>query len=129
MDITDDGACFVCGKANPHGLRLDFSASDGQARASYIPDKAHQGYSGILHGGIVSALIDEAGVKAASSLGVTAVTVELRVRFRNPLMTGEPCVVEASVRPLRGRLLEGKASVKKTDGTTVAEGGLKLLGT
>ncbi|NOZ25900.1 MAG: PaaI family thioesterase [Nitrospirae bacterium] len=127
MELTDDGTCFVCGKGNPHGLRLDFRASNGHASTVYLPDKRHQGYRGILHGGLISTLIDEAAVKAASSLGIQAVTVELRVRFRNPLIIGNPCEIEATVRPLRGRLIAGTATVKKTDGTLVAEGELKLF--
>ena len=127
MEFTDDGACFVCGKANPSGLRIDFSVSNGRASAAYLPDKRYQGYKDILHGGLISTLIDEAAVKAASSLGINAVTVEICVRFRNPLMIGEKCIVEASVRPVKGKLLEGVGTVKKTDGTLVAEGRVKLF--
>jgi len=129
MEFTDDNACFVCGGANPSGLRLAFSASNGHASAAYLPDKRHQGYQGILHGGLISALVDEAAVKAASSLGIKAVTVELHVRFKAPLMIGERCMVEACARPVRGRLVEGVAVVKKMDGTLVAEGRLKLFRT
>ncbi|VAX34047.1 hypothetical protein MNBD_NITROSPIRAE03-1997 [hydrothermal vent metagenome] len=129
MEFTDNGTCFVCGKENPSGLRLDFSISDGHASATYLPDKAHQGYRNILHGGLISTLIDEAAVKAASSLGIKAITVEICVRFKTPLMIGERCIVEASVRLVRGRLLKGVAMVKKMDGTIVAEGHLKLFRT
>ncbi|NOY38868.1 MAG: PaaI family thioesterase [Nitrospirae bacterium] len=129
MEFTDNGACFVCGKANPSGLRLDFSASNGHASATYLPDKTHQGYRDILHGGLISTLIDEAAVKAASSLGIKAITVEICVRFKAPLMIGERCIIEASAKPVRGRLLKGVAIVKKMDGTIVAEGQLKLFRT
>lgn len=127
MDFVDNGACFVCGKANPSGLRLDFSASNGHASATYLPDKIHQGYRDILHGGLISTLIDEAAVKAASSLGIKAITVEICIRFKTTLMIGERCMVEASAEPVRGRLIEGVAVVKKMDGTIVAEGHLKLF--
>ncbi|GBE36659.1 thioesterase superfamily protein [bacterium BMS3Bbin07] len=129
MEFTDNGACFVCGKTNPSGLRLDFSMSNGHASATYLPDKIHQGYRDILHGGLISTLIDEAAVKAASSLGIKAITVEICVRFKTPLMIGERCMVEASAEPVRGRLIEGVAVVKKMDGTIVAEGHLKLFRT
>ncbi len=129
MEFTDNGACFVCGKANPSGLRLDFSLSNGHASATFLPDKTHQGYRDILHGGLISTLIDEAAVKAAASLDIQAITVEICVRFKTTLMIGERCIIEASVKPVRGRLIEGVAVVKKIDGTLVAEGQLKLFRT
>jgi acyl-coenzyme A thioesterase PaaI-like protein len=52
--------CFVCGIDNPIGLHLAFyTDDDGRCIAHFHPKPEHQGYPGQLHGGIISALLDE----------------------------------------------------------------------
>jgi acyl-coenzyme A thioesterase PaaI-like protein len=52
--------CFVCGIENPIGLKLRFYTDDeGRCIARFRPKPEHQGYPGQLHGGIISALLDE----------------------------------------------------------------------
>ncbi len=52
--------CFLCGVENPIGLNLRFyEAEDGHVEARFTPKEEHQGYPGVLHGGITSALLDE----------------------------------------------------------------------
>ena len=65
MNLEDDHYCFVCGEENPSGLHLKFSANKGKIQTEFIPRKIHQGYKNIVHGGIISTLLDEAMVKAA----------------------------------------------------------------
>jgi acyl-coenzyme A thioesterase PaaI-like protein len=51
---------FVCGVDNPIGLYPKFYTDDeGQCVARFRPKPEHQGYPGHLHGGIISALLDE----------------------------------------------------------------------
>jgi hypothetical protein len=52
--------CFVCGIENPIGLKLFFYTDDqGRTITRFRPKPEHQGYSGHLHGGIISTLLDE----------------------------------------------------------------------
>jgi uncharacterized protein (TIGR00369 family) len=125
--LQDDNYCFVCGEKNPHGLYLKFSIHQGKASAEFLPQKTHQGYKDMVHGGIISTLIDEAMVKAALMQGMPAVTAEITVRFKNPLMVGEKAVVEASIIKMNKKIIETSAIVKKSDNTIVAEGHAKLL--
>lgn len=53
--------------------------------ASFQPHRGLQGYEGILHGGVISALLDSAMTHCLFHHGVRAVTVELRVRFLQPV--------------------------------------------
>jgi hypothetical protein len=49
--------CFVCGIENPIGLHLHFYTDDeGRCIARFRPKPEHQGYSGRLHGGLISTL-------------------------------------------------------------------------
>jgi uncharacterized protein (TIGR00369 family) len=125
--LEDDNHCFVCGNKNPSGLHLKFSSQEGKVLAEFIPKKIHQGYKDIVHGGLISTLLDEAMVKAALMQGMPVVTAEITVRFKNPLMTGEKALVEAKIITMNKKIVETNAIVKKSDGTIIAEGRAKLI--
>jgi uncharacterized protein (TIGR00369 family) len=125
--LEDDNYCFVCGKKNPSGLHLKFSSQEGKVLTEFIPQKIHQGYKDIVHGGLISTLLDEAMVKAALMQGMPAVTAEITVRFKKPLIIGEKAVVEAKIITMNKKIIETNAIVKKSDGTIIAEGRAKLI--
>jgi len=126
-NLEDDNYCFVCGEKNPHGLHLKFSLDNGKVMAEFTPQKIHQGYKDIIHGGIISTLLDEAMVKAALMQGMPAVTIEITIRFKCPLMSGEKAIVEATIIKMNKRVIETLAVMKKTDNSIIAEGHAKLL--
>ena len=125
--LEDDHYCFVCGEENPSGLHLKFTLCDGKVTTAFIPQKIYQGYKDIVHGGIIAAILDEAMVKAARMQGMQAVTAEITIRFKNPLMAGEKAVIEAHILRTNKKLIETAAIIKKPDNTPVAEGHAKLL--
>ncbi len=125
--LEDDNYCFVCGEKNPYGFHLTFSLQDGKAVTEFIPMKVHQGYKDIVHGGIISTLLDETMVKVALLQGIPAITAEITLRFRNPLMVGEKAIIEASIVKMSKKVIEVSANMKKTDSTLIAEGHAKLV--
>jgi uncharacterized protein (TIGR00369 family) len=126
-NLEDDDYCFVCGEENPDGLHLRFSLNKGKVLTEFTPQKIHQGYKDIVHGGIISTVLDEAMVKAALMQGMPAVTAEITVRFRNPLMAGEKAIIEAEITKASRKIIETAAVVKKADGTPIAESSAKLV--
>lgn len=123
MEIVDDGYCFACGKENPQGLGLSFEKADGGVSAKFTPGRVHQGYRGIVHGGIISAVLDEAMAHAAIADGFMPVTAEMTVRFKKTLFTGQETVVEAKIEAVEGRLIKAEATLKRlSDMQTVAKG-------
>src|SRR4030065_2078536 len=125
--LEDDHYCFVCGEQNPYGFHLTFSLHEDSAVTEFIPQKIHQGYKDIIHGGIISTLLDEAMVKAALMQGIPAITAEITVRFKNPLMSGEKAIIEATIIKMNKRIIETSAIIKKSDNKIIAEGHAKLL--
>ena len=125
--LEDDHYCFVCGENNPSGLHLKFFIQEGKVFTEFIPRKIHQGYKDIIHGGLISTILDEAMVKAALMQGIQAVTAEMTVRFRNPLLAGEKAIIEATMLKTNRKIIEATATIKKTDETVIAEGTAKLL--
>ena len=71
--------CFVCGMENPIGLKLAFYEDEGgRVIAHFTPREEYQGYPGVLHGGIIAALLDEAAGRVASRLDLWTTTAKLR---------------------------------------------------
>jgi uncharacterized protein (TIGR00369 family) len=113
--------CFVCGDKNDIGLKLDFYYADGKARAEFTPTKNYEGYKNILHGGILSTLLDEAMIKSILALEILTVTSQIEVKFKKPAIIGEKLVIEGEITGERGKLILAEGKVFKEDGTVIAE--------
>jgi len=126
--LRDNQNCYVCGKKNPVGLAVEFqiNAQDRSIRAKFIPKDAHQGYQGIVHGGILSALLDEAMVKLAYGLGIPAVTAEITVKFKSPSAPGEELDVTGRLIHETHGLVKAEAKIERGP-VLVAEAAAKLL--
>jgi len=78
--------CLLCGQRNPLSLRLRFEPAEGGAVcARFRPGRRLQGYRGVLHGGVISALLDAAMTHCLFHRGIRAVTGDLYVRFLAPV--------------------------------------------
>jgi acyl-coenzyme A thioesterase PaaI-like protein len=114
--------CFGCGPANPIGLHLDFDRhEDGGVQALFIPGVEHQGWDGVMHGGLVTVLLDEAMAWAAAASTTIYYTGRLEVRYRQPVRTGAELTVRGWVTRNRGRTLETRAEVQLGGGEVLAE--------
>lgn len=127
MEIAKYSGCFVCGNKNNIGLKARFFFRDGKAVTEYIAEKKFEGYLGILHGGITSALLDEVMIKALLAREVYAVTVELTVRFKKAVNTGDKLYLEGCIAREQGRLFITSGEVKTDSGEIVASATGKYL--
>jgi uncharacterized protein (TIGR00369 family) len=130
IQLRDNQRCYVCGKKNPAGLAVDFTI-DKELRsiqARFSPSDAHQGFEGIVHGGILSALLDEAMAKLAFSLGIPAMTAEMTVKFKSPVAPGEELTVSGRLVQETGRLIRAEAKIERGP-VVIAEATAKLLRT
>lgn len=121
--------CFVCGRDNPEGLCLCFVV-DEEARTietEWVPRGVHQGYAGIVHGGLVATILDEAVGKLSVSLGMPGVTAEMAVRFLKPVPPGRPLRVRGRITEVRRRILVGQSEAILTDGNVAASATVKLV--
>ena len=90
--------CVVCGQCGPGRLGLQFDVlDDGSVTADFDCSAAFEGYDGMLHGGVISAIADGAMTNCLFAHGIHAVTGELTVRFRHPVELGEPLAVTARI--------------------------------
>jgi len=114
--------CFGCGDLNSKGLKLAFRLEDGVAVAEFDPDPEHQGYPGLMHGGLVATILDEAMGWAIYGKGIWAMTARMQVRFRQSVPLDRRLRVSARVTNQRHRLLQARAELHDDGGTLLAEG-------
>jgi uncharacterized protein (TIGR00369 family) len=126
--LRDNDRCYVCGKRNPVGLTVDFiiNKEERSIKAVFTPSDVHEGYRGIVHGGILSALLDEAMVKLAFNLGTPAVTAEIIVKFKSPAAPGSELAISGKITEVTKRLLLAEAKLE-CGPVIIAEAKGKLL--
>lgn len=113
--------CFACSPDNARGLRLDFQRSDdGAMVAEWIPEADLEGYRGIVHGGLVSTVLDESMAKVVAAAGYDALTAELRVRFRRQVRSGVRSQVRGWIESRERRLIKTESSLTGEDGEELA---------
>jgi uncharacterized protein (TIGR00369 family) len=107
--------CVVCGFSSERGLGLKVAVSeDGSVRATFGCDNRFEGYAGVLHGGMVSCLLDGAMTNCMFAQGYERVTAELNVRFLHPVLTDEPATLRAWIASSRSRLHVVNAEIVQT---------------
>jgi acyl-coenzyme A thioesterase PaaI-like protein len=90
--------CVVCSPSNTNGLQLEFvSREDGGITATFKRGKDLEGYQGVVHGGIVSLILDGAIGHCMFSRGQVAMTVKMTTKFRHPFVTNQQAIVSANI--------------------------------
>jgi acyl-coenzyme A thioesterase PaaI-like protein len=117
--------CFVCGESNPAGVRVRFYEQvDGSILARFRGADEHQGYPGRMHGGVISAIMDETMARAnMTAAGDTAlgITVTLTLRYCKPVPLETDLTAVARVTKEWPRMFEGRAELRLPDGAVAAE--------
>jgi uncharacterized protein (TIGR00369 family) len=119
-----DNACFGCGGANAHGMKLSFEANTetGHVTGRFRISPEFQGSMGVLHGGIIATLLDEAMGKVCRLSDVRAVTAELNVEYLKPIRTDQEIIVEAFQTKREGRQMYHHGEIRNAEGVVLARG-------
>lgn len=128
MEVLSDDQCFVCGPANPQGLHANFVVDKEERRAHCvirIPSQ-FQGWQGLVHGGILATLLDEAGVYACRATGEHFVTAELTVKYKLPVPVETELLVSAEVVEQKRKIHFVQARVE-ADGKLLAESSSRIF--
>ena len=115
--------CLVCGRDNPHSLRvsLQVEPETGAIHTSFTPQPQHTGFVGVIHGGVLAMIADEAMVWAAIwSTRRSCLAGELTLRFKCPATVGQVLVVTALVTRNRSRVVETECEIAAKNGGVVA---------
>lgn len=121
--------CFICGRKNPVGLYMKFfDNGENEIYSEYTVPEQYQGYPGVVHGGILAAMLDEsvARVSMISDHHRLMMSVKLEVKYRHPTPTGTPLRIVGRIVRLRGRLGKAVGAIYLPDGTITAESEMTL---
>ncbi len=116
--------CLVCGVENSMGLQgRFFELENGELAGVFTPREEHQSYPGRLHGGIVSAILDETIGRAVNMADshTWGVTVEFSMRFRRPVPLDREVTAVARITRDTSRIFEGAGEIVLDDGVVAAE--------
>lgn len=122
LAVREDHWCFGCGRQNPIGLKLSFYEDGEQVWAPWTPLREHQGYEGIVHGGLISTVLDEVMSWAIYVRKLWAVTGTMNVRYRKPVRVGDVLTARAWVETVTGRKVDVRAQlVRDSDDQVLAD--------
>lgn len=108
--------CVVCGAHNPGGLQLTFQETPDGVHSVWVPTEGWESFRGTVHGGIITAVLDEAMSKAVIACDWEALTVDLRVRFRGRVAPGENLRVHGWVIQRRRRRILAEGTLTNDNG-------------
>lgn len=115
LDITPvaDNYCFVCGRDNPRGLKIKvkYFPEDLAAETQLALPREYQGWAEVIHGGILSTLLDEIMAHAVWHFAGPGVTLSMEVRFYHPLKPGEAIRVRGVLTSANGRRRTAEAEI------------------
>ena len=105
--------CFVCSQ-EPDVLGVKFQQSTaGGVEAVFDCRAQFEGYPDKLHGGIIAALLDGAMTNCIFAVGETALTAEMVVRYKQPVLIGEPAVIRGWIETCSRRLCHTEAALSQ----------------
>jgi acyl-coenzyme A thioesterase PaaI-like protein len=116
--------CFVCGLANPFGLHLRFyETGAGEVTADYIVPEHFQGYPGVVHGGIVAAMLDEVTgrVHMQGDPPRFMFTARLEIKYRKNVPVGQLLRLEGQACKSKAKTATSIGRIYGPDGELLAE--------
>ena len=126
IELPHTAGCLVCGRQNPHGFRLSLRVDEtsGVVSVNFTPRPEDIGFEGVVHGGVLATVLDEAMVWAATWAGRRfCVCGEMSVRFRKSAAAGRGLVCEARVEPAGSGRTGNRRLILTTGRIIEADGG------
>jgi len=112
--------CFVCGVENNFGLQIIFyDTAPGRVEADWTVSEKFQGFPGIVHGGILAAVLDEAATRTvfgANGSKRMVVTASLEVRYRKPVPLNYSLRVIGLLKEDKGEIVRAESRIQDYDG-------------
>lgn len=118
--------CFVCGRDNPLGLYLRFDEDEaGRVIARFTPREEHQGYPGVLHGGLAATVLDETLGRIVIGKGIWMVTAKMELRYLLPVPVAQELTVVGECVKLTRLTMQARGEIRLPDGRV----GVEAIGT
>jgi len=115
MHLEDDHYCFACGLENPYGLRTHWIIAGKTTSTTFIPDRKYQGWKGIVHGGILATLLDEAMIRLACFIYGSALTAEMKIRFVKTAEIGKRLDIRGEIIHDKRKIIEMRSTIHTSE--------------
>lgn len=117
-----DKKCFGCGPENPYGLQMKFESNGSRLRSRLTLDKRFRGWSNLIHGGILSTILDETmGWTVICLTGKFMLTKGMQVNYMKPVRVGMTVTATGYIRRrISDRKVEVAAEIVNADGQLCA---------
>lgn len=117
-DLAIDTCCFVCDPANEGGLHIEFFLDEEAHRvlAEYTPAPTHEGAPGVIHGGVLGAILDDAMAWAVNVLsGSFGLTRSAEIEYSRIVRAGEQYSVTAWISEIGQRRAATTAELRDSE--------------
>lgn len=124
--------CIICGMDNEYGIRAPFyNMEDGSVMTLFRYREQHQSYPGRVHGGLITAMLDEMGLRALwakeRSEETFGVTFSIDTKYRKPVPYDTELVGKGTVVKSSPRFFVTEACIMDKKGEVLANGTVKYL--
>ena len=126
-DAAEYPYCFGCGEENPVGLRLKHRTEGQYLVTEFTPTDEHQGWPGVVHGGVIEALLYEVMENHPFVRGEVAMMRSMSTRFRRPARTGDRIVARSWMTARDGSEIEVAAELKADGGHVLTQGSATMV--
>jgi uncharacterized protein (TIGR00369 family) len=128
-ELPHSKSCFVCGAQNRLGLNLRFFTDGRMVQARFVPRPEHNGFVGVVHGGITATVLDEAMVWACAVRQKRfCFSAEMTVRYLGPIQTGMEVIVRAEMTEnKRDRIYMAAGEITTLEGIVLAKATAKYM--
>lgn len=124
QQLPSSRSCYVCGRENPVSLRMTFYLQEsGVVTSEVVVPETYAGYPGMVHGGNIAAMMDEAAGRAATGDEPNrfAVTSQLTIKYRQPVPTNQLLKVTGKLLKKRGKVSQATGEIRNENGELLAE--------
>jgi len=100
-----------------------FLQDNGEVTSELMVPEAYAGYPGMVHGGNIVAMMDEAAGRAVTGDQPNRFTVtsQLTVKYRQPVPTNQLIKVTGRLLKKRGKVSHAYGEIRNMDGELLAE--------
>ncbi len=124
--------CAICGMDNKYGVHAQFyNMEDGSVMSKFRYREEHQSYPGRVHGGLITAMLDEMGLRALWAKEGNdeqfGVTMSLDTKYRKPVPYNTDLIGKGVVVKNNRKFLEVESEILDLEGNVLANGTIKYI--
>ena len=124
--------CAICGMDNKYGVHAQFyNMEDGSVMTKFKYREEHQSYPGRVHGGLITAMLDEMGLRALwakeGNEKEFGVTMSLDTKYRKPVPYNQEIIGKGIVIKDNNKFFVVDSKILDLQGNVLANGTIKYI--